>query len=268
MDDDPPLITPLRKCTREGRHYRRDAAVEAQLLELAQLPRDELVERSCIRRRDDPNYVRSECLLYFLRACRKENSETHFERLYKLLLERVLRSLPNPDSPDGETSSLTKSIIRDQVLGRFTDLLAADRGTYQNKLDYFEVRFDGALASLRRDAQAAAWRHENRSATLEFDEETGEPSPEVERAAGSFDPFAPPEGIDDDYRSRFDAAIDALPVEQIRIIEMLRQGIPIDSKDPEAITIAKVLGKSEKTIRTYRDKAFAALREALTGEDR
>ena len=44
---------------------------------------------------------------------------------------------------------------------------------------------------------------------------------------------------------------------------MLRQGISIDSKDPGTITIAKTLGKSEKTIRLHRDRAFAALRAAL-----
>ena len=34
------------------------------------------------------------------------------------------------------------------------------------------------------------------------------------------------------------------------------------------MTIAKALGRSEKTIRTYRDKAFAALRAAMTvGEE-
>jgi DNA-binding NarL/FixJ family response regulator len=57
-----------------------------------------------------------------------------------------------------------------------------------------------------------------------------------------------------------------LPPEQIRIIEMLRQGIPIDSNEPGAVTIARTLRKSEKTIRTHRDHAFAALRAALSSE--
>lgn len=48
---------------------------------------------------------------------------------------------------------------------------------------------------------------------------------------------------------------------------MLRQGFPIDSKEPGVMTIAKALGRSEKTIRTYRDKAFAALRTAMTEGD-
>ena len=64
-----------------------------------------------------------------------------------------------------------------------------------------------------------------------------------------------------------DAAIEGLPPDQIRIIEMLRQGIPIDSKEAGAVTIAKALGKSEKTIRTHRDKALAALRATMLGDE-
>jgi DNA-directed RNA polymerase specialized sigma24 family protein len=48
---------------------------------------------------------------------------------------------------------------------------------------------------------------------------------------------------------------------------MLRQGFPIDSKEPDVMTIAKALGRSEKTVRTYRDKAFAALRAAMADGD-
>lgn len=129
------------------------------------------------------------------------------------------------------------------------------------------MRFDGALASLRRDAQEKAWRDENRSQPLEYDEESGELSPEVEAAAGTHDPFAVSDFDDPSYRSRLDAAIEALPTEQSRIIHMLRQGFPIDSKEPDVMTIAKALGRSEKTVRTYRDKAFAALRAAMADGD-
>jgi DNA-directed RNA polymerase specialized sigma24 family protein len=98
-----------------------------------------------------------------------------------------------------------------------------------------------------------AWSRRSRS-RVEFDPETNEPSAEVEEAVGNFNPFDAAVFHQEDYRSRLDAAIDTLPPEQIRIIEMLRQGIPIDSKEPGAVTIARTLGKSEKTIRTYRDR--------------
>lgn len=262
-------ITPLRKRTLDGAPYMRDAKVEALLVELSRLSRDELVERALIARRDDARYVPSECLVHFIRASRSDNGEAWFERLYRLLAERVLRSLPKAENSDGVTASLSRSAIREKAFGRFVELLSADRVGYVEKLDYFEVRFDGALASLRRDAQKQAWRGENRSAPLYDEDGDGEPSPEVERAAGFHDPFASRDLDDPVYRSRLEAAIGALPPEQNRIIDMMRRGIPIDSKNADEPTIAKVLNRSEKTVRTYRDKAFAAIRAAMNeGDDR
>ena len=101
--------------------------------------------------------------------------------------------------------------MRDKVFSRFVELLSADRVAYVAKLDYFEMRFDGTVASLRRDAQEQAWRDENRSHPLEYDEDSGELSPEVEAAAGTHDPFAASDFDDRAYRSRFGVAIEALP---------------------------------------------------------
>ena len=260
-------VTPLQKRRLTGEPYTRDPKIEALLAELSLLPRDALIERAAILRRADPRFVPTECLVYFVRASRHDNNEAWFERLYRVLTQRVLRSLPKAESPDGKTESLTRGVVRDRVFGRFAELLSSDRVAYAEKLDYFEVRFDGALASLRRDAQEQAWRDENRSQALEYDEESGELSPEVEAAAGTHDPFSTSDFDDPAYRTRLDTAIDALPTEQSRIVHMLSQGFPIDSKDPDVMTIAKALGRSEKTVRTYRDKAFAALRAVMAEGD-
>lgn len=257
------MIPPLRKRTRDGKLYKRDGEIEAKLVELASLSRDDLVAQCKIERCDDPSYIPSECLLHFVRASRKDDSDAYFEQLYKSLAERVLRRLPKAENAGGETLSLTRSQIWEKAFDRFVTLLAEDRLVYCEKLDFFEVRFDLAVAKLRSDAQQSAWREENRSTTLEYDNETGELSVEVEQAAGSFDPFDNSDLDSEAYRFRLDAAIDNLPLLQRRIIEMIRQGIPIESKDSDAMSIAKALNKSEKTIRTHRDKAYAALRTAL-----
>ncbi|HHZ8328447.1 TPA: sigma-70 family RNA polymerase sigma factor [Pseudomonas aeruginosa] len=261
------IVQSLRKRRLNGELYQRDPKVESLIAELAALPRDELIAKAAVTKRSDPAYVPSECLVYFIRASRRDNNEAWFERLYRILIERVLRSLPRAESFDGKTESLTRGAVRDKVFSRFVELLSTDRATYVDKLDYFEVRFDGAVASLRRDAQEQAWRDENRSRPLEYDEESGELSPEVEAAAGAYDPFAASDFDNAAYRLRLDAAIEALPPEQSRIIHMLRQGFPIDSKEADVMTVAKALGRSEKTIRTYRDKAFAALRTAMADGD-
>jgi hypothetical protein len=261
------LITPLQKRTLDGSPYTRRRIIEIKIVELASLSCDELIARCEIRQKDDPGYVPSECLLYFIRTSRTDNSNIYFERLYKILAERILRSLPKPENLDGQTISFSKSAIREKVFERFLDLLLSDRNVYLDKLDYYEINFDSALKNLRRDAQDQVWRNENRLTTL-YDEDTGEPTTAVEHAAESFDPFNASAFADDDYRSCLYTAIDTLPPQQRRIIVMILRGIPIHSKDHSVPTIAKVLGKDEKTIRKYRDKAYAVLRAALNkGEE-
>ena len=44
----------------------------------------------------------------FRTASRADNSMASFESMYKVLAERVMRSLPKAESVDGETTSLTK----------------------------------------------------------------------------------------------------------------------------------------------------------------
>jgi len=47
---------------------------------------------------------------------------------------------------------------------------------------------------------------------------------------------------------------------------MLLQGFQIEADDPEMVTIVKVLGCVEKTVRNRRDKALATLQAALAEE--
>ena len=255
---------PLRKKNKDGKLYTRVPEIESQLLELLSLSREVLVERCKVQRRDDPVYVRSECLLYFVRSCRAERSSTYFEKLYKIIAERVHRNLRNALQDWGRTESLTKSSIREQTFDWFVEFLMKDRTDYLEKLDIYEVRFDSALKKLLIDAQRKVYSKQNPLTRLESEERSSEVSAEVEQAAGSFDPLKKSKIIDNNYRSRLDTAIDSLPQEQKRIIEMLLHDFPIDSKDPEKVTIAGTLGKSEKTIRYHRDIAYAALRVSLT----
>jgi DNA-directed RNA polymerase specialized sigma24 family protein len=85
----------------------------------------------------------------------------------------------------------------------------------------------------------------------------------VESLVGNYNPFDPDELDMKNYRLLLDDAIGSLPELQRRIVVMLRQEVPIESKDPSIESISKVLGKSEKTIRTHRDKAFASLKLRL-----
>jgi hypothetical protein len=257
------LPPPLRKLKPDGSPYHRPTEVEAQLHALEQLPRDDILKRCQIGDRANADYVRTECVLHFVRSCHRDNSEARFAGLYNVLLERATRRLPR--SQNAALMSSNQSEINELVLYNLNILVCGDREAYSERLDFFEIRFDEAIAKLRYDAQRTVWRRQNRSTALE-DEETGEMSPAVEKAAGSYNPFETEKIEDRDYRLRLDGAIDTLPPLQQRIVQMLRKEVPIDSKDPYAVTISKTLGKVEKTIRLNRDKAFDTLKRILGGD--
>ena len=55
-----------------------------------------------------------------------------------------------------------REISDEAVMDRFQELLMLDRSRYEDRLDYFEINFDDAVASLRLTARKKAWKEENR----------------------------------------------------------------------------------------------------------
>jgi DNA-directed RNA polymerase specialized sigma24 family protein len=249
------LIAPLTKRRKDDTPYLRSEDVEMLLPTLARLPRGVLLERARIRDRKNPDYIPSECLLYFVRASRLDNSDAWFERLYKVLVERVLRAVPRAEA-GGNTASLVNDTIRNAVFDRFVEMVAQDRRQPDDKLDFFEVRFDLAVKRLRLDAQERAWREENRSDAL--DEDSGETGSD-DLAATALDPFESNIFSDPLFRDRVYLAIDQLPPEQSRTVHLLLLGWPIHSNDPAVMTIAKALGCSDRSVRNHRKRALKTL---------
>lgn len=256
---------PLRRKKPDGEPYTRVENIETKLQSLMQLPEAKLLEHCAFPVKDVPEYVPSECLLHLVRIRYGSNPKVA-ERLFQLLAERVLRRLPSRSGTDGNPVSVKNSSIADEVYGKFIEMVGRDRQDYVEKLDYFEVRFDDALASLRFDARKKAWRHENRSVAIQADPDTGELPASLEKGLGPTEAFDIKQLEKTDYRSRLDAAIDSLPSLQRQIITLLRREMKIESQDPNEMTIARALRKSERTIRTHRDIAFPALAAILKGE--
>ena len=248
----------LRKHKLDGTLYFRRDKVEGEIQALAEISETELDRRASLWQVSDPGFVSPEALLYFVRNAA---AGAHRDKLTEKLLVRVARRVPAVADSGGGTVSLTRMNIREDVRDHFVDLLLSDRKQYDDRLDYYEINFNGAVAADRHDANDRHWKHENRTAELET--EDGEVLAQVESAVGDYDPFDADELDKKDYRLLLDEAIDSLPKFQRRIVVMWRQDIPIESNDPSVESISKVLGKSEKTIRTHRDKAFASLKLRL-----
>ncbi len=257
------MARPLRKTKLDGTPYSRREVVEAEIDRIATIDGAELVRRAALWPSSASGFVSAEALLYFVRTL---PDGAHRDKLTEYLLGRVVRRIPRPADAGSQTESLTRMNIREDVVDRFVDLLMSDRAEYEDRLDYYEINFNSAIATARQDASNRHWTHENRSDELGSGDI--EVSERVEAAAGNYSPFDADELDKKNYRLLLDDAIDSLPEFQRRIVEMLRQEIPIESKDPSVDSISKVLGKTEKTIRTHRDKAFVSLKMRLERKGR
>jgi hypothetical protein len=142
--------------------------------------------------------------------------------------------------------------IREEIMGRFAERIAKDCNGRFAMLDFFEVRFDLAFARFRKTVLRQIGPSSVLTEPLSTGEEGQDISPEVEEAAADF-LGGDPQKIDDPaFRLELDAAIDALPDDQRRVVGLLRQGFQIDSKDPNIMTIAKMLKCDERTVRNRR----------------
>lgn len=254
------MVEPLRnRRENSGELYTRRPQVEAEITAIKMLQSAELV-KNCQKYKGNSGYVSTEALLHVVR----HSLGTSFHNsLVVELLKRVNRLVEKAENGDGLGVSMTKTFIRDQVVGGFIERLVADFESYNNSLDYYEINFNHALSRDKKDANSKYWALNNRHTELASEDVDDEVDTFSNANDDSYNPFDADEMDKKIYRLRLDDAIEELPIIQKRIIEMLKQDIPIESNDDSQVSISKMLQKSEKTIRNQRDKAFLTLRKKL-----
>jgi hypothetical protein len=260
------LVEPLRQTYPNGEPYRRRTEIEALIEQLERMPRDDLIERMRISSPAHPDFLPSECLLHFVRKSKRDNSSRQFELMYKALVARVQRAATVPGAFHyvGERQAITSrgEKIIEAVVFAFEVKLTEDRNGYVLGLDYYEVNFAAAMKSLRLTACAKANLEEDRNQPLSYNDDEVI-SPEIEKAAGTLDPFTSEKIDDPTYRSALTAAIKELPAEEREVILLTFKGYSDASNDPKAITISSLLGCTDKTVRSRRKRALGKLQKAL-----
>ena len=252
----------LRKL-RNGVAYERPIEVEGQIDELAALTGEERLRRLAILDRKDPHYVASECLVYFLRRLRG-NTPRQYDTLYKILLRRVTSVLPGGWRRENGPVVSSEERAASAALARFKEILAADYNGYDDRLDFFEIRFGNAVASLRRTAQSKERKADGREAQLPEEPDAADA---IQASASGFNPLASDRYSDPVYRIRLRAAIGALPEDQRMAFLLDWQGVPFTSNDPDIATVGSFIGCGEQAARQKRDRAREAIRIALEGDD-
>ena len=260
-------LPPLRKRSEAGALYKRRAETEALIQACRDLSFEQLCDRAEISARTHSEYIPSEVLVYFLRQTKTHNSDTQFGALYQLLQTRIKRLCPQSEIRLGEKDGAIAHLLdlQEFVLDDFAERVMRDRQIYDETLDGFEVAFDHMIARRKHDAMRKMYRRDKPTAQLEYDED-GEISVEVEEAFTRLNPAS--NSIEDEitYRFQLQQAIDTLPEDERRVINMIFAEIPSESKDPEVQTISKLLGCGPQTVRNRRDRAVEKLQKMLGTE--
>lgn len=256
----------LKRKKKDGTRYTRPPEIEAWLEKIEKFePLDRLRRFEGFSKRAS-SYVPSEALVYFLRKAWAQGAQTEFEKIFRILLRRVEQSL-NSAISDARMDGAAE--IRDEVRGRFLELITKDCNEKPDLLDFFEIRFDKALVAIRTSVLRKIGPSTVKTVPLEQhnDDDGSEISDEVETASTEFLGGNPSKLDDPAFRSALAAAIDGLPDEQKRVISLLLEGFPIDSKERDVMTIAHILQCDERTVRNRRDRAYKALKAILQEEN-
>ncbi len=263
------MIPPLRKIDpKTGMAYDRQQ-YQQSLERLYDLPIEEVAERAGITDMDDPKYVPSECIIHFVRKSKENGDSSAYESLFLALRNRIMRSVPvrtrRVRGVSGPAELDSEGQIQELVLFRFQKLLCLDREAYDDKLDFYECRFNAAIAALRSTARRDVRKKENRRMRLGGGE-IG-PDEELDEIVAIAKPHKSQQSGDLLYRLSILDAINSLPHEEKRVVELLIEGFPIDSKDPNVQTIAKLLKCSPKTVQLRRNRAKIWIDAALNAEE-
>ena len=256
----------LKKKTTDGTPYERPPEIEAWLEKLETVAPPARLRQFDGVSKKHPEYVPTEALVHFLRRAWAQGDNAQFEGIFRVLLKRVERSLRSAIS-DARMEGAAE--IREEVRGRFLELITNDCNERSDRLDFFEIRFDKALAAIRTSALRKIGPSTAKMVPLghQNDDNGFEISAEVEIAAAEFLGGDSSKLDDPAFRSALNAAIDQLPDDQKRVVGLLLQGLPIDSKEHGVMTIARILKCDERTVRNRRDRACKALRAILEEEN-
>lgn len=254
----------LKKKNKDGSLYKRPPEVETKLEQLEGVESVARIRLFEPLSRTHPDYVSSEVLLYFLRRSWAQNKVAEFEQIFKLLIRRVESALTSTLN-DGRMARASE--IREEIMSQFAVQIAKDCQEQSGLLDFYEVRFDKAFVSFRTSALRKIGPSTDKTVPLTSDDSDSTAlTPEVEAAATDFLNGNLSKLDDPSFRSSLMDAINKLPDDQKLVIGLLLQDFPIDAKDPDTMTIARILGCTERTVRNRRDRALKTLRAALQEE--
>ena len=254
----------LTKRKTDGTLYVRPAAIERQIDEVSSLGLHELRQRLMVVDMKAGGYLQTESLVHLIRLSMLENRPEVSGIVLPVLLVRCEKNLKVTVSDDLRDAT----IVREDILGEFSELLALDATTDPGLLDYYEVRFNDAFAAhrinvVRKALTRLKYESEPESADLPDDELFGQPDSLVKKL---IDNLSEPPTQEWKLRGKLLLkAINQLPSNERKTVMLVHYyGYQQGSDDPSQVTAATLCNCTPKTIynRLQRaEKKLAAFKE-------
>lgn len=254
----------LTKRKTDGTLYVRPTAIERQIDEVSSLGPLELRQRLMVADKKAGGYLQSETLVHLIRLSILENRPEVSGTVLPFLLGRCERNLNVTVSDNLRDATM----VREDILGEFSELLALDATSGSGVLDYYEVHFNSAFAALRVNVVRKAltrlkYESEPESSDLPDDDLFGQPDSLVKKL---IDNLSEPPTQEWQLRGKLLLkAINQLPNDERRAVMLVHYyGYPQSSDDPTQITAATLCSCTPRTIynRLQRaEKKLAAFKE-------
>ena len=256
------MARPLTKTESDGALYVRPSGVDVQIDEAAQLSLADLRVCLLITDRNDPGYLRSECLVHLVREGRRFGNQALMSAVLPVLLGRcetnLLIKVPDGGMPDAAS-------LRQEILDDLTELFVTDGSSdFPDELDFYECRFNMAFRALRIDGVRREARRRKRTIQvvelppLEVKSMPNTDEDAFARVSEAFRVLPTQEW--DVYREPFVQAIEALPPDEREAVMLVHVlGYKEESENPEEETAATRCNCTGRTIRNRLTRAAAKL---------
>lgn len=245
-------IRPLTKVNASGEPYYRRDEVEEQLREAVCLSADEISHRLAFPNKATPGYLFDETLVYLFREAHRREDLIMQNLIYDHLAVRVEMLLRK------HASQVDVSKREDFIQGLHLKLLKKISDHGSDKADYAQVMFGDYVTTLANSDKRGFWNRKNKdSRNVEID------APNEE--GHDFDPRD--ESLSHEDIATLNDALGRLPADTATAYLMhFRDGIQIESGDPDEPTVARHFGVSGRTIRNWFAKAVRTLASDDGGE--
>ncbi|HMO11131.1 MAG TPA: sigma factor-like helix-turn-helix DNA-binding protein [Actinotalea sp.] len=257
----------MTKRNADGAPYTRPRSIEREITDALALAPKVVVTRAAVGDESSPEYLSCECLVHLMRDAVRRKDDDLRDRLLTILFQRCEQKL-QAAIPDGRKANAAH--LRDEVLGRFGELIAEDcSGESDGLLDYYECRFNHAFQTLRLTLLRSERNATKRKVELPAENGDDALQPDDERMAWLSDAFATPPDQEaalasQEARRDLCGALDALPPDdRAAVVLHFLLGFDIESVDANRATVATICGVTGRTIRTRLARALAALDAVL-----